>query len=188
MTVHVHVHLEGGRLVTVRTLDSGTIRTILASGNEIWAAGSGVYQWDGSAFVEAPLVESKGIKIVRTLNLEPERKTKLLAERNLPRGTIDVAHFSAGDAFELNEQDILEKLDASRIPNLANVRAGLATPYFVPDDLTRDARNESFSTGKNALQRAICAVIARNIRSYFRQEGRNELSNCNVMLLYERAE
>ena len=45
------VHLEGGRLVTVRTLDSGTIRTILASGNEIWAAGSGVYQWDGSAFV-----------------------------------------------------------------------------------------------------------------------------------------
>lgn len=83
-------------------------------------------------FVEAPLVESKGIKIVRTLNLEPERKTKLLAERNLPRGTIDVAHFSAGDAFELNEQDILEKLDASRIPNLANVRAGLATPYFVP--------------------------------------------------------
>jgi putative spermidine/putrescine transport system substrate-binding protein len=83
-------------------------------------------------FIESPLVESKGIKIVRALNLEPERKTKLLAERNLPRGSIDVAHFSAGDAFELNEQGILEQLDLSKIPNYANVRPALRSPYFVP--------------------------------------------------------
>lgn len=83
-------------------------------------------------FVEAPLVESKGIKIVRALNLEPERKTKLLAERNLPRGSIDVAHFSAGDAYELNEQGILEQLDLSKIPNHANVRPALRSPYFLP--------------------------------------------------------
>lgn len=83
-------------------------------------------------FVESPLLESKGMRIVRALNQEPERKAKLLAERNLPRGSIDVAHFSAGDAFELNEQGILEQLDLSRIPNYANVRAGLRSPYFVP--------------------------------------------------------
>ena len=83
-------------------------------------------------FIEAPLVESKGIKIVRALNLEPERKAKLLAERNLPRGTIDIAHFSGADAFELNEQGLWDPLDASKIPNLANVRAPLRSPYFVP--------------------------------------------------------
>jgi len=83
-------------------------------------------------FVEAPLVESKGIKIVRSLNLEPERKAKLLAERNLPRGTIDVAHFSGADAFELNEQGIWETLDMKKIPNYANVRPALRSPYFVP--------------------------------------------------------
>jgi putative spermidine/putrescine transport system substrate-binding protein len=83
-------------------------------------------------FVEAPLVESKGIKIVRALNLEPERKSKLLAERNLPRGTLDIAHFSGADAFELNEQGIWETLDLSKIPNYANVRPALRTPYFVP--------------------------------------------------------
>ncbi len=83
-------------------------------------------------FIEAPLVESKGIKIVRSLNLEPERKTKLLAERNLPRGSIDVAHFSAADAYELNEQGILEKLDLSKIPNYASVIPSLKSPYFVP--------------------------------------------------------
>lgn len=83
-------------------------------------------------FVEAPLLESKGIRIVRALNLEPERKTKLLAERNLPRGSIDVAHFSGADAFELNEQGILEQLDFNKIPNYKNVRESLRTPYFVP--------------------------------------------------------
>ena len=82
--------------------------------------------------VEAPLVESRGIRIVRALNLEPERKSKLLAERNLPRGTIDIAHFSGADAFELNEQGIWETLDLSKIPNYANVRGALRTPYFVP--------------------------------------------------------
>jgi putative spermidine/putrescine transport system substrate-binding protein len=83
-------------------------------------------------YIESPLLESKGIRIVRALNLEPERKTKLLAERNLPRGSIDVAHFSAGDAFELNEQGILEPLDLAKIPNYEHVRASLRSPYFVP--------------------------------------------------------
>ena len=83
-------------------------------------------------FVEAPLVESRGIKIVRALNLEPERKAKLLAERNLPRGTIDVAHFSGADAYELNEQGILETLDLSKIPNYASTRTTLRSPYFLP--------------------------------------------------------
>lgn len=83
-------------------------------------------------FIETPLVESTGIKIVRALNLEPERKTKLLAERSLPRGSIDVAHFSAADALELNEQGILEQLDLTKIPNYANVRPALRSPYFVP--------------------------------------------------------
>ena len=116
-----------------------------AAGLSLWsgpaAAQSGelvVSNWGGDwndrtvRAIEAPLVESRGIKVVRVLNLEPERKAKLLAERNLPRGSIDVAHFSAGDAFELHEQDVLETLDASKIPNLAHVRAGLKTPYFVP--------------------------------------------------------
>lgn len=97
-----------------------------------------VSNWGGdwndrtARFIEAPLVESKGVRIVRALNLEPERKAKLLAERNLPRGSIDVAHFSAGDAYELNEQGLLEQLDLSKIPNYASVRPALRSPYFVP--------------------------------------------------------
>ena len=83
-------------------------------------------------FIEAPLIESKGINIVRALNLEPERKTKLLAERNLPRGTIGIAHFSNADAYELNEQGILEQLDYANIPNAKAIIPSLRSPYFMP--------------------------------------------------------
>ena len=83
-------------------------------------------------FIEAPLIESKGINIVRALNLEPERKTKLLAERNLPRGTIGIAHFSNADAYELNEQGILEQLDYAKIPNAKTIIPSLRSPYFMP--------------------------------------------------------
>ena len=55
-------------------------------------------------FVEAPLVESQGIKIVRDLGMEPERKAKLIAEKRLRRGTIDVIHINEGDSVELYGQ------------------------------------------------------------------------------------
>lgn len=119
---------------------AGATTTLAVAGRSVWAQSGElvVSNWGGDwndrtvRFIEAPLVESKGIKIVRALNLEPERKTKLLAERALPRGSIDVAHFTAGDAYELNEQDVLEQLDLTKIPNYANVRPALRSPYFVP--------------------------------------------------------
>jgi len=118
----------------------GAATALSLTGRPVWAQSGElvVSNWGGDwndrtvRFIEAPLVESKGIRIVRALNMEPERKTKLLAERGLPRGSIDVAHFSAGDAYDLNEQGVLEQLDLKKIPNYANVRPGLRAPYFVP--------------------------------------------------------
>lgn len=83
-------------------------------------------------FLETPFADRHGLRIVRSLTLEPERKARLLAERALPRGSIDVAHFSAADAYELNAQDVLEPLDLSRIPNHVHLRGKLGTPYFLP--------------------------------------------------------
>jgi len=84
--------------------------------------------------LEQPELESKGLTIRRDLASAPARKTKILAERNLPRGTIDVAHFTDADAYELHLQDALEELDYSRIPNAKHLLPGMQTPYFVPFD------------------------------------------------------
>jgi putative spermidine/putrescine transport system substrate-binding protein len=87
----------------VRSLDrfSPTRRqALLGSAAAILTAGAGreahaaagtvvVSNWGGDwnqrtvRFVEAPLVETKGLTVVRDLGMEPERKAKLLAERRL---------------------------------------------------------------------------------------------------------
>ena len=82
--------------------------------------------------METPALEDKGVRIRRDLASAPVRKSKLLAERNLPRGTIDIAHFTDADAYELQIQGALEELDYSKIPNAANLLPGMRNPYFVP--------------------------------------------------------
>lgn len=86
--------------------------------------------------LEEPELEAKGMTIRRDLAAAPARKTKILAERNLPRGTIDVAHFTDADAYELNLQGALEELDYSKIPNAKHLLPGMRTPYFVPFDIS----------------------------------------------------
>lgn len=84
-------------------------------------------------FVEAPLVESQGIRIVRDLGMEPERKAKLIAEKRLRRGTIDVIHINEGDSVELYGQEVIENIDFSKVPNYASVVPALKSkPFFVP--------------------------------------------------------
>ena len=80
---------------------------------------------------EGPFINSKGIKIVHELTLPPERKAKLLAERRLPRGSIDVAWLSDADGFEMNEAGVLEPLDIARIPNWKFIDEKLRVPYMV---------------------------------------------------------
>ena len=97
-----------------------------------------VANWGGSwndrtvQFIEAPLVEAAGIKVVRDLTAAANRKTKLLAEMRLPRASIDVAHQSETDAYFLNTQKVWDTVDEARIPNLKNVHDNLKTTYFVP--------------------------------------------------------
>lgn len=83
-------------------------------------------------FIEHPLLEEKGWTIVRDLNEQPQRKTKLLAERRLPRGTVDVAHFDIAEATALNAADVLETIDYSKIPNSKSMVTSLKRPFFMP--------------------------------------------------------
>src|SRR4051812_31907072 len=64
--------------------------------------------------------------------MEPEHKAKLLAERRLRRGSIDVIHLNDSDGFEMMKQDVLADLDLKRIPNYADVIPALRKDYFVP--------------------------------------------------------
>ena len=111
-------------------------------GMPAWAQGAAgellVSNWGGDwnsnviNALEQPELEKDGIKILRDLAAAPARKTKILAERNLPRGSVDIAHFTDADAYELNVQGALEELDYSKIPNAKHLLPGVQKPYFIP--------------------------------------------------------
>ena len=78
--------------------------------------------------VERPLLEDRGFRITRDLAMEPERKAKLLGEKRIRRASADVIHLNSSDAFEMRQQEVVDDLDLSRIPNYADVVEELRTP------------------------------------------------------------
>lgn len=83
-------------------------------------------------FVEKPLLEEKGFKIIRDQGMEPERKAKLISEKRIRRASADVIHINSSDAYELRQLGVVRDLDLSKIPNYADVVEELKSPYFVP--------------------------------------------------------
>ena len=83
-------------------------------------------------FIEAPLLEQKGYRIVRDLNTAPQRRTKMVAEKNLPRGSLDVAHVSISDAVFVNNNGAVDLIDFKRIPNASDLVKEVTTPFFLP--------------------------------------------------------
>ena len=108
-------------------------RTAFAQGREIVVSNWGG-DWNDRTvkFIEQPLLESKGWKVVRDLNTAPQRRTKILAEKNLPRGTLDVAHVPISDAYLLNTNGAVDVIDFGKIPNASDLVPAIKLPYFVP--------------------------------------------------------
>jgi len=108
-------------------------RPAFAQGKEIVVSNWGG-DWNDRTvkYIEQPLLESKGWKIVRDLNTAPQRRTKILAEKNLPRGTLDVAHVPISDAYLLNSNGAVDVIDFGRIPNASDLVPAIKLPYFVP--------------------------------------------------------
>lgn len=107
-------------------------RSFAQSGQIVVSNWGGDWNDRTNKLMEKPLVEAKGIVIVHDLGLEPERKAKLLAERKLPRGTVDIAHLNDSDAFEMNGFEVIENLDFSKIPNGKDIVPALRKSYFIP--------------------------------------------------------
>lgn len=97
-----------------------------------------VSNWGGSwndymaESFEKKAFEGTGINLVKDLASVSERKTRLLAERRLPRSSVDLTWLSDTDAFEMHQQGVLEELDYSRLPNGANIIPQLRSSYYVP--------------------------------------------------------
>lgn len=91
----------------------------------------GDYQKFLMDFVE-PSLRGGGVEILHDVTRPAQRITKLLAERPLPRGSIDVVHLNVPDMFQIREAGVLRELDLAKIPNAKNIRDEFADPWSVP--------------------------------------------------------
>ena len=82
--------------------------------------------------IVTPILEPRGVTIQYDVANAPPRKNKMLAERRLPRGSLDIVGFSDIDMFEMSLTGLLEELDESQFPNSANILPGLGKSYAAP--------------------------------------------------------
>jgi putative spermidine/putrescine transport system substrate-binding protein len=79
--------------------------------------------------VEDPFLKPKGIEVAQDQATDAPRRAKMVAEKRLPRGTVDIQGFSSAQMYEMQEAGVLEQLDMSKIPNAKNLLPQMKYPY-----------------------------------------------------------
>src|SRR2546421_10884524 len=78
--------------------------------------------------IEDPILKPKGFDVAQDQAGSPQRRTKMLAEKRLPRGTTDIQGLSAAEMFEMNEGGVAETIDYSKLSNAKNIIPAMKYP------------------------------------------------------------
>ncbi|MFZ4530784.1 MAG: extracellular solute-binding protein [Alsobacter sp.] len=81
--------------------------------------------------IEDPILKPKGVEVAQDQAADGPRRAKMVAERRLPRGTVDIQGFSSSNMYEMQEAGVLEQLDYSKLPNAANLVPSMKYPYGI---------------------------------------------------------
>lgn len=102
-----------------------------------------------------PTVAKKGVKVVYDTGNAVGRVTKLRAEKNSRRGSMDVALLGEVDMYDAERQGTLEPLNIAKLPNLANAIPALKTAYSIPHIFSAMSlvyNTEKFPTPPDSLE------------------------------------
>jgi len=81
--------------------------------------------------IDDPLLKPKGLEVAQDQAADGPRRTKMVAEKRLPRGTTDIQGLSAANMFEMNEAGVVETIDYSKLSNAKNLMPNMKYPYGV---------------------------------------------------------
>ena len=85
-----------------------------------------------SDLIDKPLLAPRGIEVLQDVGNADPRKTKLLAERESRRGSMDVACLSDIDAYLVAGMNTFEHVDTAKVPRLDKVFPELRTETAIP--------------------------------------------------------
>lgn len=109
----------------------GTPALAQAAGKVVVGTWGGDYARLLTKNIEDPILKPKGIEVVQDQAGDAPRRAKMVAERRLPRGTVDIQGLSAANMYEMNEAGVIETLDYSKIPNAKNLLPTMKYPYGI---------------------------------------------------------
>lgn len=81
--------------------------------------------------IEQPILIKAGWEVVQDQAGDPERRSKMLAERRLPRGTTDIQGLSALNMFQMHDAGVIDVIDYARLSNAQNLLPSMKYPYGV---------------------------------------------------------
>src|ERR1700726_2353235 len=81
--------------------------------------------------IEEPILIKGGWEVVQDQAGDPERRSKMLAEVRLPRGTSDVQGLSALNMFQMQDAGTVLPIDYGKLKNAANLIPSMKYPYGV---------------------------------------------------------
>ncbi|WP_315701205.1 MULTISPECIES: extracellular solute-binding protein [unclassified Bradyrhizobium] len=85
-----------------------------------------------SDIIDKPILVPKGYEIVQDIANNDPRKTKLLAERQSRRGSMDVACLSDGDMYIVAQSGTFDPVDAKQVTRLDKVFPELKSEIAIP--------------------------------------------------------
>jgi putative spermidine/putrescine transport system substrate-binding protein len=85
-----------------------------------------------SDIIDKPLIAPKGIEVLQDVANGDPRKTKLLAERQSRRGSMDVACLSDADMYIVAQSGAFEPVAAAQVPRLDKVFPELRNEIAIP--------------------------------------------------------
>jgi putative spermidine/putrescine transport system substrate-binding protein len=120
--------LKGAGAVAVSGL---TLNQARAQGRVVVGTWGGDYGRLLAKNVEDPILKPKGFDVAQDQANDGPRRSKMMAEKRLPRGTTDIQGLSAAQMYEMNDAGISETIDYSRLKNAANLIPSMKYPFGV---------------------------------------------------------
>jgi putative spermidine/putrescine transport system substrate-binding protein len=81
--------------------------------------------------IEQPILIKGGWEVIQDQAGDPERRSKMLAERRLPRGTTDVQGLSALNMFQMHDAGVVDAIDYAKLKNASNLLGSMKYSYGV---------------------------------------------------------
>ena len=82
--------------------------------------------------IDDPILKPEGVQVVQDVGDETPRFAKMVAQKMLPHGSMDISCLGAPNGYRSGQAGLVEKLDPAKAPNLKNVLPMLQNEYFVP--------------------------------------------------------